>query len=303
MTWNITDRFPNWGETGESPPDGFFYDGQDQVNEKHLDYLWNSVKGLEDDVQSALNDIDNDSDGVVDRADTLVDFDEKTEDTVAAILQEGDKVSITHDDANDTLTVDTSALDTEEVGDAVASLVAANSNLSWSYDDPNDTLTVSLSDSISVNTLEAKDTFTDPSGAAHTTKLAEISDLVDDHGDLKNVTPDQHHARYTDGEAKSVVYESDPSNYTIFKRSVSDSGGTTVFNTQRDIVGGTVVYPNGNDASKFDVRINGNSYNAGNVSWADGGLTPLPPVSNASSLEIVNTSDFAFAMGYYVVTK
>jgi hypothetical protein len=70
MSWNITDRFPSWGETGESPQDGFFYDGGDQVNEKHLDYLWNSVKGLENDVQSALNDIDNDSDGVVDKADS-----------------------------------------------------------------------------------------------------------------------------------------------------------------------------------------------------------------------------------------
>jgi len=73
MSWNITDRFPDWGETGESPPNGFFYEGEDQVNEKHLDYLWNSVKGLEDDVQSALDDIDSDSDGNVDAADTATD--------------------------------------------------------------------------------------------------------------------------------------------------------------------------------------------------------------------------------------
>jgi len=71
MTWNITDRFPDWGETGESPPNGFFYEGGDQVNEKHLDYLWNSIKGLEEDVQSALNDIDSDGDGKVDNADQL----------------------------------------------------------------------------------------------------------------------------------------------------------------------------------------------------------------------------------------
>ena len=70
MTWDITDRFPDWGETGESPPTGFFYEGGDQVNEKHLDYLWNSVKGLEDDVQAALDDIDNDSDGKVDAAES-----------------------------------------------------------------------------------------------------------------------------------------------------------------------------------------------------------------------------------------
>jgi hypothetical protein len=69
MSWSVTDRFPSWGETGESPGSGFFYEGGDQVNEKHLDYLWNSLKGLEDDVQAALNDIDSNSDGVVDKAD------------------------------------------------------------------------------------------------------------------------------------------------------------------------------------------------------------------------------------------
>jgi hypothetical protein len=78
MTWDITDRFPDWGETGESPPTGFFYEGGDQVNEKHLDYLWNSVKGLEDDVQSALNDIDSDGDGKVDAAENADDADNAT---------------------------------------------------------------------------------------------------------------------------------------------------------------------------------------------------------------------------------
>ena len=85
MTWDITDRFPNWGESGESPPTGFFYSGGDQVNEKHLDYLWNSVKGLEDDVQSALDDIDSNADGVVDKADladSLTNFDEKAQENV-----------------------------------------------------------------------------------------------------------------------------------------------------------------------------------------------------------------------------
>jgi hypothetical protein len=71
MSWSVTDRFPSWGETGESPGAGFFYEGGDQVNEKHLDYLWNSLKGLEDDVQAALNDIDTNSDGIVDEAATV----------------------------------------------------------------------------------------------------------------------------------------------------------------------------------------------------------------------------------------
>lgn len=78
MAWSITDRFPSWGEAGESPADGFFYSGGDQVNEKHLDYLWNSVRGLEDDVQAALSDIDSNADGIVDEADYANDADAST---------------------------------------------------------------------------------------------------------------------------------------------------------------------------------------------------------------------------------
>jgi len=71
MSWTIQDRFPTWGEAGESPPDGFFYEGGDQVNEKHLDYLWDNLDALRDDANAALTDIDSDSDGVVDEADAL----------------------------------------------------------------------------------------------------------------------------------------------------------------------------------------------------------------------------------------
>lgn len=71
MAWTITERFPSWGETGAFPAAGFFYEGGDQVNEKHLDALWNGLNGLEEDVQAALSDIDSDADGVVDKADTL----------------------------------------------------------------------------------------------------------------------------------------------------------------------------------------------------------------------------------------
>lgn len=78
---------------------------------------------------------------------------EKIEDIVAGLITGGDKVSTTYDDTNDTLTVDTSALDTEEVEDTVNSLVSSDSNLSWAYDDSGNTLTVSLSSSISVNSV------------------------------------------------------------------------------------------------------------------------------------------------------
>jgi len=69
--WTITDRFPDWGETGEFPPIGFFYEGGDQINQKHLDALWNGIKKFEDETRDALDDIDGDGDGVVDEADAL----------------------------------------------------------------------------------------------------------------------------------------------------------------------------------------------------------------------------------------
>jgi len=69
---------------------------------------------------------------------------EEVEDTVAALLQAGDKLSLTYDDANDTLTLDTSALDEEEVEDAVADLITTSSGLTFNYDDANDTLTLGL---------------------------------------------------------------------------------------------------------------------------------------------------------------
>lgn len=68
MAWEITDRFPSWGEEGEFPPTGFFYEGGDQVNEKHLDALWNGIKGLENETRTALEDLDSDGDGKVDAA-------------------------------------------------------------------------------------------------------------------------------------------------------------------------------------------------------------------------------------------
>ena len=46
---SVTNRFPEWGKTGEEPPLGFEYSGGDQVNEKHLNYLWSAIKLQTDD--------------------------------------------------------------------------------------------------------------------------------------------------------------------------------------------------------------------------------------------------------------
>lgn len=70
MAWSISDLIPPWGDSGEKPPDNKDYSGGDRVNEKHFDYLWYAVGQLEDEIRSALTDIDSDGDGVVDEADS-----------------------------------------------------------------------------------------------------------------------------------------------------------------------------------------------------------------------------------------
>lgn len=53
------------------------------------------------------------------------------------------------------MTLEQLTLSDEQVQDIVGSLITSGDNADAVYDDTNDTLTVSLSDSISVNTLEA----------------------------------------------------------------------------------------------------------------------------------------------------
>lgn len=70
---------------------------------------------------------------------------EDVEDWIGALVSGQGNVSVTYDDGNDALLVDTAALNQEEVEDAVSGLLSAGDNLSWNYDDANDVLTVSLS--------------------------------------------------------------------------------------------------------------------------------------------------------------
>ena len=88
--------------------------------------------------------------------------DEKIEDIVGGLIVGQNDANVTYDDTNDQLSIDVSTLTNEEVQDTVASFVASDSNLSWSYDDANDVLTVSLSDSISVNSINATNKIGNP---------------------------------------------------------------------------------------------------------------------------------------------
>ena len=62
----VTNRFPLWGREGEIPDDGFEYKGGDQVNEKHLNYLWDKIQKQTDDfitkTDALQNQIDNHED-------------------------------------------------------------------------------------------------------------------------------------------------------------------------------------------------------------------------------------------------
>ncbi len=67
---------------------------------------------------------------------------EAVDDFVADLLAAGDKLSYTYDDANDTLTIDTTALDSQEVKDEIDATVTGGAQVTTSYD--GSTLTISI---------------------------------------------------------------------------------------------------------------------------------------------------------------
>jgi len=88
----------------------------------------------------------------------------------------------------------------ESVQDTVAQLINQAANTDVVYNDANDTLTVSLTDSVSVNTLEAIDSITDPSGISHTDELADSTDIspIQSSGDV--TVTDAQAGTLADGE-------------------------------------------------------------------------------------------------------
>lgn len=47
---NWSNNFPEMGDGGEKPPDGQDWQGGEQVNEKHLDYLWDQIEKTVDNI-------------------------------------------------------------------------------------------------------------------------------------------------------------------------------------------------------------------------------------------------------------
>ena len=69
------------------------------------------------------------------------------QDIVGALIQANGNISVTYDDENEVLTIDTSALNTEEVEDAVAELVTAGNAVTVNYDDDAGTLSIGVDES------------------------------------------------------------------------------------------------------------------------------------------------------------
>lgn len=75
---------------------------------------------------------------------TISDFTEATQDVVGALLVAGANVSLTYNDAANTLTIAVSGLDTEAVQDIVGALVVDSTTIDFTYDDAANTLTAAI---------------------------------------------------------------------------------------------------------------------------------------------------------------
>jgi hypothetical protein len=96
-------------------------------------------------VFSSSSGIDADTVDGVEEADIYTD--EEAQDAVGTITSGGDKVTATYDDASNTLTINTTALDEEEVEDVVDALVVGGNAISTTYDDANNTLSIDVTES------------------------------------------------------------------------------------------------------------------------------------------------------------
>jgi len=111
------------------------------VDERSFDQI--SADSVEQGAGSGL-----DADTVDGQEASEIEFtDERAQDAIGSITQGGDKVTATYDDAANTLTIDTAALDQEEVEDDVNSLIDGGNAISTAYDDVNNTLSIDVTES------------------------------------------------------------------------------------------------------------------------------------------------------------
>ncbi|WP_135302642.1 hypothetical protein [Haloarcula amylovorans] len=112
-------------------------------------------------------------------ADRLIE--EEVEDVVDALLAGGDKVSVSYDDANDALTIDTSALDAEEVRDEVGSLLVGGDGITATVDDAGDSVTIALAAHASTHEKGGSDELTTFGDTTHDSVTTEQASIVPDY--------------------------------------------------------------------------------------------------------------------------
>jgi len=106
---------------------------------------------------------------------------EEVEDSVDALLTGGDKVSLSYDDANDALQIDTSALDAEEVRDEVGSLLVGGDGINVAVDDDADTVTLSLASHAATHEKGGSDELTTFGDTTHDSVSTDEEEITRQH--------------------------------------------------------------------------------------------------------------------------
>ena len=106
---------------------------------------------------------------------------EDVQDIVGAFVEAatGSNISVDYDDANDTLTIDTTALNPEETRDTVNDLLVGGTNTTLTYDDDNDTLTIDV-DAPTTAEFEDHSTRHESGGADELSVTGLSGDLADE---------------------------------------------------------------------------------------------------------------------------
>lgn len=188
------------GDTGSKPSDSLNFQRGDKPDPEVFDWFWTEVP-------AAIND----------HADTLNNLDEEAQDAVAAALTGGSNVTISYDDANDTITVNASATDTqltnEEVEDIVGALVTGGTNITVNYDDANNTLTINgVSDSDiqtvidgEVDNAASSLAGLDDAVSNHDHSSDSKGSLIPDDGLVEDYVTSTESSSYTDEQAQDAV--------------------------------------------------------------------------------------------------
>jgi hypothetical protein len=178
------------------------------------------------------------------------------------VLQASDKVSLAKDEANGTITINTSALDEEEVEDVVGVLLTGGSNITVSYDDDNDVITVALDSHGSSHEKGGSDVISEFAETTH--------DAIDNS--------DYHES--VDSKTVSGTTSLDLSSFNVFNHTLSGNTTFEFVNESSD--------PKGNSFTLY-VRQDGTGGHTlswpSSVSW-HGESVPSPPADGTEVLEL-----------------